>query len=289
MMKRVLLFLLVCALSPAWTDAQPVIEKQGSKKDPFPFVQIADPQLGFCDKGQDWQWTVDNLKATVARVNDLKPAFVIVTGDLIHNYKSSQQAQAYMENIRRIDASIPVFHLPGNHDMPKYAAAAVAKYREAFGYDRFAFTYNGSAFIGLNSNPMVCDNETARADARAQLAWFEQQLKRFRKCNHIFVFTHHPLTVSPDSKVEHKSAFDEPFRTEYAELMKKYGVRAIFAGHTHITGLTEAAGIPMIIAGASSYPLYGAYTGINVVDVTPTDFRSEFIADDPSDANIRLR
>ena len=133
------------------------------------------------------------------------------------------------------------------------------------------------------------DNETARADARAQLAWFEQQLKRFRKCNHIFVFTHHPLTVSPDSKVEHKSAFDEPFRTEYAELMKKYGVRAIFAGHTHITGLTEAAGIPMIIAGASSYPLYGAYTGINVVDVTPTDFRSEFIADDPSDANIRLR
>ena len=45
----------------------------------------------------------------------------------------------------------------------------------------------------------------------------------------------------------------------------------------------------MLIAGASSYPLYGASTGINVVEVTPTDFRSEFTVDDPADKNIRLR
>ncbi len=287
-MKKLFLFLFALCLSSAWADAQPVIEKQGSKRDPFTFVQIADPQLGFCDKGQDWQWTVENLKATVARVNELKPAFVIVSGDMIHNHKSAQQAQTYRENIRLIDKSIPVFHIPGNHDMPKYEAGAVAKYLEEYGYDRFAFTYNGSAFIGLNSNPMVYDNETAKADARIQLAWFEKQLKRYRKCNHIFVFTHHPLNIAAGSVVEHKSAYDEPFRTEYAELMKKYGVRAIFAGHTHITELTDIAGIPMIIAGASSYPLYGGYTGINVVDVTPADFRSEFVANDPSDANIKL-
>lgn len=120
------------------------------------------------------------------------------------------------------------------------------------------------------------------------MEWFGKQLERYRKCNHIFVFTHHPLVLSPDSRVTHKSAYDEPFRTEYAALMKRYGVRAVFAGHTHITGLTEVAGIPMIIAGASSYPLYGASTGINVVDVTPTGFSSEFVANDPADGNIRL-
>lgn len=287
-MKKLFLILLTVALSAAWAEAQPVIEKQGSKKDPFTFVQIADPQLGFCDKGRDWHWTVDNLKATVARVNELKPAFVIVSGDMVHNYKSEQQAQAYRENIRLIDKSIPVFHLPGNHDMPKYEAAAVAKYFENFGYDRFAFKYNGSAFIGLNSNAMMCDSESAKADARTQLAWFEKQLKRYRRCNHIFVFTHHPLDVREGSVVEHESAYREPFRTQYAELMKKYGVRAVFAGHTHVTEPTEIAGIPMITVGASSYPLYGAYTGINVVEVTPTDFSSEFVADDPANANIRL-
>lgn len=92
--------------------------KQGSKKEPFTFVQIADPQLGFCDKGQDWRWTVDNLKATVARVNELKPAFVIVTGDLIHNHKNAEQARAYRENIALIDASIPVFHIPATTTFP---------------------------------------------------------------------------------------------------------------------------------------------------------------------------
>lgn len=287
-MKTLFLSFAAGCLLSASAAAQPVIEKQGSKKEPFTFVQIADPQLGFCDEGQDWHWTVDNLKATVARVNALKPAFVIITGDLIHNWKSAEQAEAYREQIGRIDASIPVFQLPGNHDMPKYAAAAVAKYRAAYGYDRFAFAYNGSAFIGLNSNPMVCDSETARADARAQLEWFEQQLKRFRKCNHIFVFSHHPLTMSPDTRVTHKSSYDELFRSEYAALMKRYGVRAVFAGHTHIAGLTEVEGLPMLIAGASSYPLYGAVTGINVVEVTPSDFRSEFVVGDPAGANIRL-
>ena len=222
-MKKLFLLLLAGCLWSLAADAQPVIEKQGSKKEPFTFVQIADPQLGFCDKGQDWRWTVDNLKATVARVNELKPAFVIVTGDLIHNHKNAEQARAYRENIALIDALIPVFHIPGNHDIPDYGAEALAQYLDEFGYDRFSFSYNGSAFIGLNSNAMVCDSERAAADARAQLEWFGKQLERYRKCNHIFVFTHHPLVLSPDSRVTHKSAYDEPFRTEYAALMKRYG------------------------------------------------------------------
>ena len=169
-MKKLFLLLLAGCLWSLAADAQPVIEKQGSKKEPFTFVQIADPQLGFCDKGQDWRWTVDNLKVTVARVNELKPAFVIVTGDLIHNHKSAEQARAYRENIALIDASIPVFHIPGNHDIPKYGAEALAQYLDEFGYDRFSFSYNGSAFIGLNSNAMVCDSERAAAASTSPTA-----------------------------------------------------------------------------------------------------------------------
>lgn len=286
-MKRLVALLLALGVSLTWTEAQPVIKTQGSKKDPFTFVQVSDPQLGFCDKGQDWKWTVENLKATVAQINELKPAFVIVSGDLIQSYKNADQRKAYLENIAQVDASIPVFHLPGNHDIPNYKAEAVDQYLEAFGYDRFAFTYNGSAFIGLNSTPMLCDNDVAKAAAEEQLAWFAKMLKRYRKCNHIFVFSHHPLALREKSAVEHKSAYDEPFRTEYAELMKKYGVAAVFAGHTHITEPTEVDGMPMITVGASSYPLYGAETGINIVEVTPEDFHSEFVVNG-SDKKVLL-
>ena len=177
--------------------------------------------------------------------------YAMALGDLTWDeywYKNSYQPSHYVRQMADLD--IPIYNIPGNHDIPKYGAEALAQYLDEFGYDRFSFSYNGSAFIGLNSNAMVCDSERAAADARAQLEWFGKQLERYRKCNHIFVFTHHPLVLSPDSRVTHKSAYDEPFRTEYAALMKRYGVRAVFAGHTHITGLTEVAGIPMIIAGA---------------------------------------
>lgn len=286
-MKRLVALLFALGVSMTWAGAQPVIKTRGSKKDPFTFVQVSDPQLGFCAKGQDWQWTVGNLKTTVAQINALKPAFVIVTGDLVQSYKNADQRKAYLENIARVDASIPVFHIPGNHDIPNYKADAVKQYLETFGYDRFAFTYNGSAFIGLNSTPMLCNNEAAKAAAEEQLAWFGKMLKRYRKCNHIFVFSHHPLVLRDGSAVEHKSAYDEPFRTEYAELMKKYGVTAIFAGHTHITEPTEVDGMPMITVGASSYPLYGAETGINIVEVTPEDFHSEFVVNG-SDKKVLL-
>ena len=46
-MKKLFLLLLAGCLWSLAADAQPVIEKQGSKKEPFTFVQIADPQLGF--------------------------------------------------------------------------------------------------------------------------------------------------------------------------------------------------------------------------------------------------
>ena len=68
-MKKLFLLLLAGCLWSLAADAQPVIEKQGSKKEPFTFVQIADPQLGFCDKGQDWRREGDKLKTTDARAN----------------------------------------------------------------------------------------------------------------------------------------------------------------------------------------------------------------------------
>ena len=44
-MKKLFLLLLAGCLWSLAADAQPVNEKQGSKKEPFTFVQIADPLL----------------------------------------------------------------------------------------------------------------------------------------------------------------------------------------------------------------------------------------------------
>ncbi|MFR2004756.1 metallophosphoesterase [Alistipes putredinis] len=266
-----------------------MIEKQGSKKEPFTFVQIADPQLGFCDKGQDWRWTVDNLKVTVARVNELKPAFVIVTGDLIHNHKSAEQARAYRENIALIDASIPVFHIPGNHDIPKYGAEALAQYLDEFGYDRFSFSYNGSAFIGLNSNAMVCDSERAAGRCPRPVGVVREAVGALPQ-----VQSHLRLHASParsesrqpgHAQIGLRRTFPHGVRRADEEIRRACGLRRPHPYHGADRGGRYSDDYRV---ERRSYPLYGASTGINVVDVTPTGFSSEFVANDPADGNIRL-
>ena len=116
--------------------------------------------------------------------------YAMALGDLTWDeywYKNSYQPSHYVRQMADLD--IPIYNIPGNHDIPDYGAEALAQYLDEFGYDRFSFSYNGSAFIGLNSNAMVCDSERAAADARAQLEWFGKQLERYRKCNPVS-YTH---------------------------------------------------------------------------------------------------
>ena len=264
----------ICAVLSA-SAQQPAIDK-GPADGQFTFVQIADPQLGYCSKAKDLEFTVDNYRRVIDIVNDMKPAFVVVSGDMVHRHKNKAHVEAYRQMLKRFDPSIPVFHIPGNHDMPKMEEGSVKQYMDQFGYDRFSFEYGGYAFIGFNSNPMVLEGEAAQKMAKEEYQWLEKQLKQY-KGKPIFVFVHHPLTVAEGTPIKHKSAWDEPWRTDFAKLMAKYGVKAIFAGHTHYGETNTIEGIPVYTVGASSHPLYGAETGIQITSVaSPTSWFTHF-------------
>ena len=116
-MKRFILISVLFAITAmAWAQ-QPAIGKCESKEG-FTFFQVTDPQLGFHSKDKNLQWTIDNLKAMVSIINREHPAFVIITGDMIHRHYKKNQVEAYRSVIATVDKDIPVFHIPGNHDMP---------------------------------------------------------------------------------------------------------------------------------------------------------------------------
>ncbi len=46
------------------------------------FIQMSDPQFGMYDKDADFVHETANFEFAVAAANRIKPAFVIVTGDL---------------------------------------------------------------------------------------------------------------------------------------------------------------------------------------------------------------
>ena len=226
-MKRFILISVLFAITAMVWAQQPAIGKCESKEG-FTFFQVTDPQLGFHSKDKNLQWTIDNLKAMVSIINREHPAFVIITGDMIHRHYKKNQVEAYRSVIATVDKDIPVFHIPGNHDMPKYADAPRKQYLDNFGYERFSFEYGGYGFIGINSNALVCDTLPAYIDAAEQLEWMYGELKKYDHLKGTFVFAHHPPVLAKGSPVKHKSEWNEPYRTQYVRLMKQHGVKGIF-------------------------------------------------------------
>ncbi len=85
--------------------------------DPLFFIQLSHPQFGMYAANADFQQETANFEFAIATANRLKPAFVIVTGDLVNKAGEKTQADEYLRIVAKLDRSIPLYQLPGNHDI----------------------------------------------------------------------------------------------------------------------------------------------------------------------------
>jgi hypothetical protein len=85
--------------------------------EPFFFIQLSDPQFGMFAEDKNFVQETANYELAVATVNRLRPAFVVVTGDLINKPGDKDQIAEYLRITGKIDKSIPVYNLAGNHDV----------------------------------------------------------------------------------------------------------------------------------------------------------------------------
>ena len=77
------------------------------------FIQAADPQIGWAMCGN-----MDPLWASaISKVNMVNPAFLVVTGDLVDNRGVQAQVDLYKAGIAQLKPVIPIYQLPGNHDI----------------------------------------------------------------------------------------------------------------------------------------------------------------------------
>lgn len=226
---------------------------------PFTFVQMSDTQIGFNDDSPFYDHSDSLMKAAVDAVNALKPACVIVTGDLVNDATDSLQNAIYQSRLSEIKA--PVYATPGNHDYLKTTREAYIARR---GYDRFSFQEGGCAFIGIDSNCI----KDGMADVEAgQKAWLEKELSAAKSCRYIFVFLHCPVIRESIDEPEDYFNFSKEKRLEYIDLFKTYGVNIVFAGHTHQEYDCTFEGIRFIAAGPVGNALGHGTPGFNVVRV----------------------
>ncbi|WP_439584842.1 metallophosphoesterase [Dyadobacter bucti] len=242
----------------------------GQKSAPFFFIQMTDTQFGFFTDNKSFERETENFEKAVAAANRLRPAFVVITGDLINKPADKAQLSEYKRIVALLDPEIPVYHVAGNHDVtndPKQND--IAGYRKELGKDFYVIKHNGMRGIVLNSlyfkSPAGVEKEAA-----AQDRWLTKQLKKARRASAapLLVFQHHSwFLAEPEEKDEY---FNIPAvtRNKYLALFQQYGVSHVFAGHYHRNAFGKSGTMEMVTTGPIGKPLGKDPSGFRIVKVS---------------------
>ena len=235
---------------------------RGSKFEPFTFVQLSDPQIGFMDRSAGYGYTDSLFKAAVDATNALNPDLVVMTGDLVNDPNDALQDSIY--RVRLSELQMPVYTIPGNHDYMGFSREKQAEFIAKRGADRFSFKQHDCAFIGMDSNCVKDGVEEAEAE---QWAWLEKELAAAQGSRYIFIFVHCPVIRESMDEREDNSNFNMEQRRRYIDLFKKYKVDIVFAGHTHQEYDATVEGIRFFTAGPVGNAIGHGYPGYAVVKV----------------------
>ena len=181
--------------------------EQGARK-PFSFVVLGHVRGN--DNGTMNPW----IDEVLAEVRNLEPDMIFLTGDMIWGdvWNVVPDADVITQDWDRLDAAleqlgIPVYRVPGNHDVHDLVTRDV--YFARYGTLPQAFTYRGSRFVLLNSSyaPEETDPPGRRRsyldrihpylrgkqlDAK-QIAFVRRELSEGHPYDHVFLFMHHLL------------------------------------------------------------------------------------------------
>ncbi len=87
---------------------------QTSAAPPFFFIQLSDPQFGMYTANKEFSQETANFEFAIATVNRLKPAFVIITGDLVNKPGDSAQMAEFQRIAARLDPNITLYNVAGS-------------------------------------------------------------------------------------------------------------------------------------------------------------------------------
>jgi 3',5'-cyclic AMP phosphodiesterase CpdA len=236
------------------------------------FIQMTDPQFGMYSADHDFAHETANFEFAIANANRLKPAFVVVCGDLVNKPADPAQVAEYLRVAAKLDKSIKLFNVAGNHDVRNQPTpVSLAAYRERFGPDYYTFRFPDFAGFVLDSS-LIQHPESAPEEAARQEQWLLAELKKAAAdgVRWRVVFQHIPLFLeNPDEPGQYFNIPKEA-REKYLAMFQKYGVAAVFAGHYHRNASGQAGSLRMITNGPVGMPIDEPASGIRIVKVSPS-------------------
>jgi serine/threonine-protein phosphatase CPPED1 len=242
------------------------------------FIQMSDPQFGMYLKDAGFEHETANFEFAIATANRLKPAFVVITGDLVNNRESAAEIAEFRRVAAKLDPGIRLFNVPGNHDVGNEPSPeSLAAYRERIGPDYYTFRIGDIAGFVVNSSLLKAPAKV-QADAAKMEAWLRTEMAKAKRdgVKHLIVFQHIPPFMKDPNEPETYDSLPLETRVRYLKLLHECGVNHLFAGHYHATVETRDEDLEIHVTGPVGMPLRGGKSGMRIVTVKPDALRHQY-------------
>lgn len=167
--------------------------------DVFTFVHASDTHIAPA--------TVERTRRLRTLVDSLRPAFVLIAGDLVRDALRVPDSTArsyydlFMQELAQFRT--PAWTVPGNHEIfgieqqlsrveASHPLFGRKMYHHYLGPDYYSFTYGGVHFVGLNSVDSEGPSYYGHIDS-LQLAWLARDLARIPAAMPVVTFNHIPM------------------------------------------------------------------------------------------------
>lgn len=241
-------------------------------KDSFRFVVLSDIHVGDVRAGSNHPgMLISDLRAlgfkTAAGQN---PDFALLTGDLTVYPNSFMHDYGVARNEYATLTDYPVFTVPGNHDLDtmirgmKQPRLGEDYWHAFFGPLHYSFTYGKWRFIGFNTYGWPAklrdrfggilaakyNSDDEMMVSRDEYNWLKSELEAARSGGYtIALFCHHsPYGMVNDAKIAEEVGGTTA--DEIKQLLKDYGVKYYFYGHTHHNSVEKLDGVTFINTGS---------------------------------------
>jgi hypothetical protein len=165
----------------------------------FKFIHASDTHIS--------EKSIDRMEKLRAIVDQVKPDFVLITGDLVRDAlrvsekEASDYYELYVKEIQKF--SVPVWSVPGNHEnfgierhlslvSPSHPLYGKKMYHHYLGPNYYSFNYGGVHFIGLDDVDFEDLWYYGHVDS-VQVAWMKKDLASVNATTPVITFNHIPF------------------------------------------------------------------------------------------------
>ena len=191
-------------------------------------------------------------KIVKKHVQNEKLSFILNTGDVVQNGGKEDEWVSFFEAGRPYLSKTPLVAALGNHAFYKeknhkrstpYHFRKYLRWLKSPRLGNLSLEFPKFTLIIFNSN----FTRLRKHQEIIQWKWFEEKLRvQSKKEKPIFVAMHYPPI---SSSAFHLSGSAKILRKRLVPLVEKYGVRAVFAGHTHLYERSLKNNIHYFISG----------------------------------------